>query len=461
MDQIQSEVFSQQPETKKEKKKFKPPLVLIIPIALVLIAGGLGAYFYFNLGKGRSKKEVTLTYWGLWEPETVIDGIISQWERENPHIKIRYVKQDKEDYRARLQSAFSRNEGPDIFRFHQTWLPMLNEDLAPVPQPIISQLGVEEEYFSIVKESLSQAGEYYGLPLMVDSLALYYNKDILTAANLSPPRTWWGLEEVSKKLTVQPQGRITTAGVALGSTTNVDHWSDIIGLMIYQNGGDPAKPSALTEDVFRYYLKFKNVNRVWNESMPNSTLAFATGKVAFYFGPSWRVFNIKEANPNLNFGITRVPQLPKVEGADWEKAEAGQEELTNIGWSSFWAEGVWNKSANQKEAWEFLSFLSSSETMQKLYTAQSQIRQFGEIYPRVSLAEQIQDPLVQPFVEETKNSKNWYLCSFTRDAGINDRIINYYENAINEIGQRGSPDQVLVNLQNGVDQILNQYGLAN
>ena len=59
---------------------------------------------------------VTLTYWGLWEPEQVIQGIIAQYEEDNPQVKIQYINQDKEDYRLRLQSAFSRGDGPDIFK---------------------------------------------------------------------------------------------------------------------------------------------------------------------------------------------------------------------------------------------------------------------------------------------------------------------------------------------------------
>jgi multiple sugar transport system substrate-binding protein len=461
-EQLEQQQIQAQPEQQiKEqmpKKKSKFP-VLILGIIFVLLVGAGGAYYFLKIRQ--PKKEITLTYWGLWEPEPVMNGIISQWEKDHPSIKIRYVKQDKEDYRARLQSAFSRSEGPDIFRFHQTWVPMLKDDLAPVPQTTATEIGLEENYFSIVKDSLSQNGQYYGVPLMIDSLALYYNKDLLTAANLSPPRTWWGLEEVAKKLTVRPQERITTGGVAMGTTSNVDHWSDIIGLMIYQNGGDPAEPDALVEDVLKYYLKFKTINQVWDETMPNSTTAFANGSLAFYFGPSWRVFNIKEANPGLNFGITAVPQLPKLADVDWEKAEAGEAELTDIGWSTFWVEGVWNKSKNQEEAWQFLSFLSSKETMQKLYTAQSQLRQFGEIYPRKDLASQINDPLVKPFVEEIKTAKTWYLCSYTRDAGINDRMINYYQNAINELSESGSSEKVLTDLKNGVDQVLSQYGLAD
>jgi len=452
-----SEQPSQQPTAPIKKK---PVLLFIILVLLLLGAAVLG--FLFLRGKKKEQEVVTLTYWGLWEPEPAVQGVIAEYEKENPNIKVQYLEQDKEDYRLRLQSAFDRGEGPDIFRFHQTWIPMMKKELVPVPQTVANSLGLDSDYFPIIKESLNQGGQYYGVPLMVDALALYYNKDILAAANKSPPRTWWGLENLAKELTVRPDEKITVAGAALGTTNNVDHWSDIIGLMIYQNGGNPGEVNSLIEDVLNYYLRFKNVDYVWDETLPNSTLAFANGKLAFYFAPSWRVFNLLDTNPNLNFGITAVPQLPKLENVDWQAAERGEGELTKVGWASFWAEGVWSGSKKQTEAWNFLNFLGSKESLQKLYTAQSQIRLFGEIYPRTDLASSLDpEPMIKPFIDQAKIAKSWYLSSSTHGVGINDRMIKYYNDAINSLDQGSQADDVLETLSSGIDQVLNQYGLSS
>jgi len=442
-----------------KSKKIKPAFVIGGLIALFFLGS-----FFFVLSKKKKKNEpINLTYWGLWEPEPVVQGIVAEWQKAHPNIKVKYVKQDKQDYRARLQSAFSRGSAPDIFRFHHTWLPSLKNDLAPVPGEAAASLGLEKDYFPIVGDSLKQSGQFYGVPLMIDTLALFYNKDILTAANKSPPRTWWGLRKTAKELVVRDAAdRIRTAGVALGTTNNVEHWSDILGLMIYQNDGNPAQPdNQLIQDVLSFYTIFNLEDKVWNETLPNSTLAFANNQLAFYFGPSWRIFNLLEANPNLNFAVTAVPQLPKLREVDWEEAEKGKGELTNISWASFWAEGIWLKSKHQKEAWQFLEFLASKEGLERLYTAESQTRLFGEIYPRADLAAGLEsDPIIGPFVNQAKVAKSWYLCSFTHDAGINDRIIKYYENAINATNQGEQSEKILETLDNGVRQVLGQYELA-
>lgn len=449
------------PHFSRSSRKTKP-LLVGLGLILILIFIGLGVMFLRRRAKV-VRKETTLIYWGLWEPEAVMQGVIAEWEEKHPSVKVKYIKQDKEDYRVRLQSAFSQGKGPDIFRFHQTWIPMLKGDLAPVPKEVVNTLGLERDYFSVIKESLQQGGQFYAVPLMIDTLILYYNKDILTAANKSPPRTWWGLRELARELTVKDEtGKIRTAGAALGTTNNVDHWSDVIGLMIYQNGGDPARPNnQLVEDVLSFYTIFRREDKVWDETLPNSTLAFASGKLAFYFGPSWRVFNLLEANPQLNFAVIGVPQLPKLKETDWELAEKGEAELTNIGWASFWVEGVWQKSKHQKEAWQFLQFLASKEILQKLYTAERQVRLFGEIYPRFDLAQTLtSDPLLAPFIEQARIAKTWYLCSATHDAGINDRMIKYYQDAINSINQGEQITKALETLDQGVQQVLTQYQIS-
>ncbi len=436
--------------------------VIIFLLALVIFgaAGFLGYRFFYK--DKQAGKEITLTYWGLWEPEAVMQGVIAEWVKKNPNIKIDYRKQDKEDYRARLQSAFSRNEGPDIFRFHQTWMPMLKDELAPVPEPVTKQLGLTENYFTSVTDPIMVNGQYYGIPLMVDNLALYYNQDILAAANEQPPITWWGLEKLAQDLTVRiGENRISVAGAALGTTSNVDHWSDIIGLMIYQNGGDPGQPDKLVIDSMNYYLKFAHEINVWDETMPYSTLAFAQGKVAFYFGPSWRVFNIQEANPRLNYRITTVPQLPELPDADWEKAEQGEEELTNEHWATFWVEGVSLQSEHQEAAWKFLEYLSSKETMQKLFTAQGQIRDFGEIYPRKDLAAGLENrSQLKPFIDQADTAKTWYLASSTYDGGINEQMIKYYGDALNALSANAREEEVIETLNSGVQQVLQRYGVG-
>jgi multiple sugar transport system substrate-binding protein len=432
-------------------KKFLP-----IILGLILIVGVGLLFFKVVFPRFQRTKEITLTYWGLWEPENVMEGVLGDWEKTHPNIKINYSRQSPKEYRERLQSALARGDGPDIFRFHITWVPMLKNELDPVPAEVMNASQFETTFYPVAKESLRSGVSFLGIPLEVDTLALFYNQEIFQAAGKTPPISWDELRKLAIELTTfNETGRIQTAGVALGTTGNVDHWPDILGLMMLQNGADLTSPATcsqqageeicLGQDALNFYTVFNRVDRVWDETMPASTLAFATGKVAMYFGFSWDVFEIKNINPNLDFRIVPVPQLP---GAD-------------LTWASFWIEGVAKKSKHPKEAWEFMKFLSSKETLEKLYQAESQIRLFGEPYSRVEMASLITgDSMVASFINQAPKAQTWYLCSRTFDNGINDKIIKYFEDAVNAVNAGKTAKEALGTATSGISQILSQYGIS-
>ena len=436
------------PPEEHSSLKSKLPL-LAIPIILILLVFGVLKLVLPRFQKTPAHAPpITLTYWGLWEPEEVMNAVIGDWEKAHPNVRISYVRQSPKDYRERLQSALARNEGPDIFRFHVTWVPMLSSELETVPSQVATAAQADNFYQSS-KDMLRSGNNYLGLPLEVDTLSLFYNEDIFQAAGRVPPTDWNELRQLAKDLRTptDPSEPIRTAGVALGTTNNVDHWSDILALMMLQNGADLTKPTDQTaQDALTWYSVFSKTDKVWDDTLPASTQAFASGKVAMYFGFSWDVFEIQNLNKNLKFKIVPVPQLPG----------------TNVNWASYWAEGVAQKSKNKDAAWQFVQFLSAKENLQKLYQAASNVRMFGEPYARTDLADLVQtNPLAGPFVSQAAKAKTWYLCSRTFDNGINDRMIKYYEDAVNAVNTGQPASQALQTTASGVAQLLSQYNLGS
>ncbi|PIS09540.1 hypothetical protein COT75_00985 [Candidatus Beckwithbacteria bacterium CG10_big_fil_rev_8_21_14_0_10_34_10] len=457
----EEEPFSQAGEGEKESplpegKITKSIFSKIIPL-LAIILLGFGLYYlitkvvipFVNKQQGKTtqkqeaEEEISLTYWGLWESEELMAGVIEEYLKSHPNIKINYLQQSHQDYRERLQSALARGEGPDIFRFHHTWVPMLKRELAPAPEETKAQVNLDD-YFPIIKDSLESNSQLIGLPLGFDTLALYYNPKIFEEAGKTFPSTWDELRRTAIDLTIYDEaGRIQLSGAALGSANNVDHFSDILGLMMLQNGVDLKNPSGvLAEDALKFYTLFQTTDRVWNETLPNSVYAFATEKTAMMVAPSWRAHEIRQTNPNLEFKTAPVPQLP------------GEK----IAWASFWAEGVSNKSQNIAAAWEFLAYLSSKDALLSLYSKASQTRKFGEPYPRKDLAANLlDDPVVGAFLSQGEYAQSFYLCSNTYDNGINDKIINYFKDAVNKVVRGENPTTALNSTAQGVGQILSQY----
>lgn len=439
---ISSEVIFSPPPTGGRLKN----ILLLVLAFLILGALGLAVIRFFPRLR---LAPVTLTYWGLWEPESIMAPIIADYEKTHPKIKISYQRQSPKQYRERLASSLARGEGPDIFRFHNTWLPMFNRDLAPVPQKIVNDLQFSQNFYPVVEADLKRGGEYFGVPLEIDTLGLFVNKEIFRAAGLGYPVTWEELRSSAIKLTVKDQsGKIMTSGVALGTTLNVEHWSDILGLMMLQNGVDLTNPTGnLAEDALNYFSFFtKPPENTWDQTLDNSILAFAKGQVAMIFAPSWQAFEIKNINPNLSFKIVPVPQLPG----------------TDISWATYWVEGVWQKSKYREEAFEFLKYLAGRDVMARLYSEEAKMRLFGEPYSRVDLGQTLAaDPYVGAIISQAPNARSFYMCSRTFDNGINDKIIKYFEDAVNSLEKGVSPAAALETAAQGVNQILSTYGVIS
>ena len=438
------------------------PWLLIVVVAVILIS------IFFRIRKTGVKKliksaTVELNYWGIWEESSVMEGLIADYQKKNPNIKINYKKNLQTDYRTRLKNRLAKtgtdqDDVPDIYRIHASWIPMFREELEPVPLLTSNAMGLETDFFDVYKRDLKAKGtaNFLAIPLMYDGLSLYYNKDLLTQAGVSVPKTWNELRAAAEKVLKRDKdGKIEIAGVAAGLVDNIDHWSDIVGLMLQQSSIDPIKAVGSDDkkigDVLTYYTLLKTKYNLWDDTLPNSTQMFASGRLGFYFGPSWRVFNIEEmSGGKLNYEITTVPQLELASG-----------ELTNIHWASYWVEGVNSKSANKKEAWKFLEYLASKEGLEKSFTTASQLRKFGQIYPRKSMSGAIvTNTKITPFVSAANNAYNWYLSSRTFDNGLNDEMMKYFGDAINGMALKGrGTDEVVVTLKSGISQLATKYKL--
>ncbi len=436
----------------------------IFIIAVLVLLAVLALFFIIRLltksskstGGKKGSKEITLTYWGLWEPENVMAGIISDYQSSHPNIKIQYIRKDKNDYRERLISNLSGGEGPDIFRFHNSWVPMFKSILSPLPKDIMTNATFEKTFYPFIQKDLNVNGNYMGVPLSIDTLLLYYNEDLLRAGGKTTPATWDELLITAQDLTVRDQEKITTSGIALGNATNVDHWPEILSLLMLQNGTDMATPGStigsdgknLGAEALSYYSLFRSKYRLWDETFASSTQAFAAGKLAFYFGPSWEAFEFAK-NSSLRFGVVTTPKL-----GDVEKHMA-----------TYWIEGVSDKSPHQKEAWDFLAFLVKKENLQKLYETQAKTRLFGEPPSRMDMADQFKNatdnPIVSAVLASAPTAVSSYLVSGTWDgqSGLNTRMMGYFADAVTAVNRNTPPEEALKTVDQGVAQIFSQYAI--
>jgi len=380
-----------------------------------------------------SPKPVTLEYWKVYEESFNISDLISNYQKQYPYVTINFKNFTPEEYENELLKAFAEDRGPDIFSIHTTWmkkyqslnLPMPAEITMPYtyqkgtfqketftemrPQKTLTLRDINNLFPDVVYNNQVINNQIYGLPLSIDTLALFFNRDLLNNANIaSPPKTWDEFRDQVIKLTkLDSRGNIIQSGAALGTANNVERSTDILSLLMMQAGaimtndqgvatfaGSPPNytretpPAAEALDFYTSFASPTNQIYTWNDTLPNSLAAFMAGKTAFFFGYAYQIPLIKAQAPKLNFETSTMPQISE----------------PSINFANYWVETVAKKSLHPNEAWSFINFITTNADSNKKFLEKS--RQPAAL--RSLISSQTDDQELSAFVNQLLTAKSWY-----------------------------------------------------
>ncbi|MFH0951554.1 MAG: extracellular solute-binding protein [bacterium] len=387
---------------------------------------------------------IVLNYWRVWDGPDAFSDIIAEYNKLHPNIQIKYRKLRYEEYEQALLEAWAEDRGPDIFSINATWVGKYQTKIAPIPEEIamaypvvkgtlkkevIPEIRVKKSitlgqlkdgfldtvYRDVVLDYYNEATrttqkKIYGLPLSVDTLAMYYNKDLLNNAGITDLANFWSNEfqRQVKKLTKQDsRGNIIQAGVAMGTGSNIERSADLLAVLMMQNGAtiiNDRNSVAFTEylpdqdynpglDAIRFYADFANPARdvySWNSELDNSLNMFIDGKLAVMFGYAYHLPTIKAQAPKLNFSIKALPQIES------------REQVVNM--ADYWVETVSLKSKYIPEAWDFVQFATSVPDNAKLYLKATQ----KPTALRSLVDEQVSDNDIGVFANQLLTATSWY-----------------------------------------------------
>ncbi|MBD3329114.1 extracellular solute-binding protein [Candidatus Dojkabacteria bacterium] len=421
-------------------------LPLLIAIIVVVIAISAGLFYFISSRRGEGSQpsgggppgqttgsQTTLLYWGLWEPESVMQPLIDEYESQNPNIKIEYINRsftqyEETSYARIVQGSTTGDPAPDILMINNTWLPKFQPYLSALPTDIMPAAEYTGTFYQTCTDDFTGSdNQIYAIPLSIDGLAVFYNKNLLQEAGYSePPQDWNTFIEAAKKMTVTNEaGEITQSGVAMGTSNNVKHSADIFNLLLLQNNvevisetGDGLNATLTgikAQSAMNFYTDFIKEHNTWSSDLLWDLDLFYSGNLAMMFGPSWRAFDIMQAAPQLEFGIAPTPQLPN---------------NPPVYYAMYWGHAVPETSENSVEAWKFIKFLSEKEQMKQKFSNESKIRAFGEPYSRKDLAGELSDnPYAAPIVEMAPSMDAWVMGdqTYVEDSlrtAINDVAVN-------------------------------------
>jgi ABC-type glycerol-3-phosphate transport system substrate-binding protein len=386
---------------------------------------------------------VTLQFWSVFDDSSVYEPIINQYRQLNPHVTIEYRKLTINEYETTVLNALAAGKGPDIWSIHNTWLPKHQDKLAPAPESLLSLQAYEDTFVTVAKDDFVRLtpginpetglqetqSNIYAVPLAVDTLALYYNEDLLNSASIvDPPATWTELMRAVRQITIKNEfDDITLSGVSMGTASNVNRAPDLLSLLMLQNDTEMTNEEGTQAlfnrskidgqtgeeffpglDALRFYTQFSDPRKevyTWTPTKDNSIDAFASESSAMMINFSYQRENLFAKAPKLSYKVAPVPQI---EGTSKE-----------VNYANYWGQSVSATSANQEEAWKFLVFLAGNEQSTSYLSTTGRPAARKDI-----IKQQLEDPFMGIFAAQALTAKTWTQTDSAAIDGIFNQMID-------------------------------------
>lgn len=362
-----------------------------IVIALVIVVITLLAQRPTTTTTKPNKGPAALTIWRYQDDEQIFKPLIAEFLAERPDVKIEYVKKDPANYEADSANALASGNGPDIWSIPNDWLARHRDKLIAAPENFLrkdkndkrsNQKIVAETYAPVVDQEVTTDNKVYGLPLYVDTLALYIasgevnrlvndlanNQENVDEALFSPgPQTWDELVKFVKTLTLRDKDNVKRSVVAMGTGSNIAASADLLATIMIQNRTQMVSPDGLTsgfnlpakkatgatfnpgKEALDFYTSFANPAKetfTWTTNFPQAKDAFLGGKTLMVFGYSDFAKTIGQSQPDFNYKIVPFPQISGAKQA--------------VDFASYAVETVTKNAENPELAWQFVKFLATT-----------------------------------------------------------------------------------------------------
>lgn len=324
------------------------------------------------VGCGPEDRAVTFMAGG--EPNEIAywETLIADFERKSG-VDVRLMRQPADSDQRREELVVPLRSGqpdPDVFLMDVVWVAQLAasdwlEPLSPFAEK--DDLSLDPFFGDVVELADRYRGELVALPVYVDGGLLYYRVDLLAEYGFAgPPGTWDELVDCSLK--VQEGERERNPGFYAYVWQGAQYEGLVCNFLEVAastkgwaphpvKGYVPGGPE--TGEALRFMHDLIHVHRI---SPPNtytemkeeqSRIFFQNGNALFErnWPYAWTLHEAATSPVKGKIGIARLPHFP-----------GGRSVSTLGGWHA----AISRSSDRKREAWQFMSYLSSFRTQKKL-----------------------------------------------------------------------------------------------
>lgn len=292
--------------------------------------------------KKESGEVIQFSTWGSASEMAILKPVISDFEAQNPDIKIELLH-IPQDYFQKLHLLFASNLAPDVIFINNLNLPVYSGRLEN-----LNKILDKSDYYPQSIKALSVNGNLYAIPRDVSNLVIYYNKTLFRKYNVKYPDKNWSLDDL-----VETSRLLTRKGVFGISYEPLVYYA--MPYMYYYGGGilsDDLKYIAESESSksgLRLYkdLAYKYHYAPLPSQTGSKTLAqmFLDGQIAMHLSGRWLVPKYREC-ANFDWDVVNFPR--------------GKVPCDASGWA------ISKSSQHKDSALKFVLFLSNKTNIEKM-----------------------------------------------------------------------------------------------
>lgn len=262
--------------------------------------------------KATSGDKVTIKMMHLWPDGSnsaqnkLVKQIIGEYEKSNPNVKVETEVLENEQYKNKIKVLSASNSLPDVgFTWAAGFLEPYVKGNMFAPLDDLLQGELKDKFVAGTTEAYAVDGKTYALPVELNIVPVYYNKEIFSKYNLQPPQTYEEFKNIIKTLN---DNKVTP--IALGSK---DAWTGSFWYMYLADriGGPDVQDQAVasstfsdpsliqaakeTQELVKSNAFVKGFNGLSNDEAKSE---FMNEKAAMYAMGTWEVPNYT-TNPDI------------------------------------------------------------------------------------------------------------------------------------------------------------------
>jgi multiple sugar transport system substrate-binding protein len=284
-------------------------LAAVSALAVLIACAAYGASTSAAAAKTTRATSIHVVDYYAFEPDkSVVGGVLNACGK-SAGVKINRDAIPGPNLIPKVLQMASSHTLPDVLMLDNPDLQQFAQSGALTP---LSNYGVSAKgYQKGVVAASTYKGKLYGLQPITNSIALFYNKDILAKAGVTPPKTWADLRADAKKLTLG-----NTYGLALSAPATYEGTWQFMPFM-WSNGGDErniATPQVAAALQLLVDLKSDGSMSasVVNWSQGDVNDQFKAGNAAMMVNGPWQ-FPVLNGVAGLHYGVVPIP-VPKAGG---------------------------------------------------------------------------------------------------------------------------------------------------